>query len=219
MDSNKNSVTVLAILLFVLAALTHAVAAQKAMEASEHPSHLENVRLGWLAVTQASELDPVNLTGIAGLKIEVGTFLDVRDNPLVVGENRMYERQGLIKQVTTQDHVGRWASRNVGSLLEDFGMNTVEQDGDVLLTGEVRRLMVVETGAYEGEVALFIRAQDRTGQVCFEGMTGGLVRRFGRPYDGDNYVEAMSEALMEAVHHVLSSTDFRLGLADGSIAG
>lgn len=215
METNKSSVTVLGILLFVLAALTHAVAAQKAMEASEHPGMLDRVELSWLATTDVAQLEPINLTGISELTIEVREFVDLRENPTVVGENRMFENHGLIKQVTTRDDVGLWTANQLEALLREFGFRTVEAGGDVVLSGEIRRLMVVETGAYEGEVGLFLRALGREGDVRFEGMTGGLVRRFGRPYDSRNYVEAMSEALLEAVHRVVSTQDFREGLAAG----
>ena len=215
-NDSRTSITVLAILLFVLAALTHAVAAQRAVAINESGSSiLSGIELEWLPATAVSELGTIDLTELAGVEIQIRDFADLRNEKNVLGENREFLAGGVLRQVTTSDNVAGWTKAHFEGLLEQFGFSVVPStdQADVILEAEIRRLMVVENSGFEGEVGLFIRARSRTGETLFEGMAGGFSKRFARSYRASSYLETLSEALVDAVSGLVRSQGFRTGLS------
>ncbi len=213
LDQQERSITILAVTLFMLAALTHVVSMQNALAGRDMGSVLGELDLSWRPVTELAELGPIDLTGWGQMRIEVADFVDRRANPALVGENRTWAEDGVVQPVTTQDDVADWAASHVRLVLEEMGLEVVESGGDIVLSGEVRRLFVTEDRSYLGEVGLLLRATDPLGKTRFLGTTGGVTRRFGRSFERDTYVEALSEALLEAVHRVVTTDGFRRALA------
>lgn len=210
---SRGSLTLLALILFVVAALTHAVAAQKAISSGTLAGGaLAGVPLRFAPTSQLGELGAIDLTGLGELTIELGDFTDLRPEPELLGEYRTYQERGVVKQVTTRDDVSTWVRQSLGQLLQDFGLEVVEQGGDVVLSGQIRRLLVVEDSAYEADLGLFLTATDARGTTRYQGMISGFQRRFGRSFRSDGYTEALSDALVEAVHRLVTTENFRRSL-------
>lgn len=186
------------------------VAALFAAPALAKKKLLEGIPLEWHPTTELGELSPVSLTGLSGVKIQVGEFTDGREEKRLIAENREDDEP---LPVTTRDDVPGWIAGRVQVLLGDFGFDTVESGGTVVLTAEVRRFFIRETGVYEGDVLLRVKAARPDGKVLWEGMTGGAATRFGRSYKAENYYEVFSDSILEATHKLVQNEEFRASLA------
>jgi hypothetical protein len=174
---------------------------------------LAGIPLVWKPTTPVSEYGAVNLTGVAGVKIEVRALRDAREKPDLIGENRDKEDEGIVLTVTTGDDAARFVTDNLKRVWSDAGLDLVDTGGDVVVTGELKRFFVLETSTYAGEVNLRIEVKDRAGKVLWAGMAAGTAKRFGGSYKSENYYETLSDALMDAAYKLLQNESFMRALS------
>lgn len=196
---------------FVLVCMTIALfAIASAATAGPKWKRCENIPLVWEPTTEIGDLDPVNLTGLTGVSIEVEPLSDAREgDPQRFGENHEDDR---VKLATTTDDVPTFVSEHFRNMIGRLGFTTVESDGDVVLSGELRRFFVRETNTYDGEVQILVKVT-RDGETVYEALVGGSATRFGRSYKAENYYETLSDSVIDAVHRMVTSEPFRGALA------
>ena len=170
---------------------------------------LEGIPLVWKSTTQIGEAGAIDLTGIQQTKIQVNGLTDSRESTNLIGENREEDRA---RKVTTSDNVATWCTSRLKTLLGQFGLDVVDSDGDVIVRGEIKRFFVAETSTYEGDVGLKIEVVSKDGKTLWSGMAGGTATRFGRSYKADNYYEALSDSLVDAVENLVKNGGFRAAL-------
>ena len=175
---------------------------------------LSGIPLVWKPTSVAGDFGAVDLTGLAGVKIEIRDFSDAREHPDLIGENRDKEDEGIVLGVTASESVPRFVTDHLRRLFADAGVDTVAEGGTTVVTGEVRRFFVLETSAYAGEVSLKLEVKDKEGKVHWAGMAGGTAKRFGRSYKAENYYETLSDALMAAAYKLLQNKSFMQALSE-----
>lgn len=177
--------------------------------AEAKPKTLDNVSLIYAPTTMIGEKDAVDLTGILKTKVEIGQFTDAHTNPSLIAENREDAAKGRILRVTTKDDVAAYVRTHLGDTLGKYGLNVVPSGGDVVISGEVRRFFVTETSTYAADVGIMVTAKDASGKELWQGMANGSAERFGRSFKLENYQEAWSDGLFEAIYSLISSAEFR----------
>ena len=168
---------------------------------------LRDIPLEWKPTSTVSPGPPMTTQA----RIEFRTFKDVSEHPQLIAENR--EDPATPKQVTTRDNVGSFVTTHLRQLFEQAGLATVDQGGDVIVTGEVRQFFVAETATYEGTVVLHLSFSDRDGKVLWSGSPTGTARRFGRSYSQENYYEVLADSLVNACSSLLRDRDVRAAIA------
>ena len=154
----------------------------------------------------------------AVIRIQIEALLDARRNPTLIGENREDADEGKILPVTTSDNVAAWCTDRLRYLLEQLGFDVVETEGDVIITGEVRRFFVAETNTYEGDVGLKIDVKSKEGKMLWSGLANGVANRFGRSYKLENYYEVISDSLLDAVQKLANHPNFRRAVGRHDVA-
>ena len=147
--------------------------------------------------------------GVAPTRIEFTQLGDPADQPKLIAENREDKEP---KPVTTKDDVGGFVTSQARRIFTESGWTTVDQGGDVVLSGEVRRFFVEETDTYKGSVVLHIVARSRSGRVLWDGVVSGAASTFGRSYSMENYSEVLSDSLLRAVSSLIDNADFHKAL-------
>lgn len=170
---------------------------------------LEHVPLKWRATSDLK----LGTLEMSQAPIQLETFQDVRPNPQAIGENR---EDDVPKPVTTTDDVGAFVSTHMRELLDQAGLKTVDQGGDVTIKGEVKQFFVRETSTYKSTVAVHLTVVGRDGQTLWSGTASGDATRFGRSYKLENYYEVLSDALVNTVSSMLQSTEFQKALSQGA---
>jgi hypothetical protein len=167
---------------------------------------LEHVPLQW---RPTSELK-LGATQMSSMSVQFGTFEDARDNKESIGENLEDDKA---KPVTTSDDVGAFVGKHMRELFEHAGVKTVESNGDVTVKGEVKQFFVRETSTYKAEVIVHLSVVGPAGKPLWSGVATGDATRFGRSYKVENYYEALSDAVVNAVSSMLESADFQKALS------
>lgn len=168
---------------------------------------LEHIPLRW---KPTSDLN-LGTTQMTPAPIQFEAFKDLRDKPQLIGENR--EDEDKPKPVTTADDVGAFVGTHMRELFKQAGLNTVDNNGSVIIKGEVTRFFVRETGTYQAEVAVHLSVVSPSGATVWSGTASGDAKRFGRSYKAENYYEVLSDATVNTVSSMLRSPEFQGALA------
>ncbi len=142
--------------------------------------------------------------------IEFATFKDVRADKEMIGENREDVKP---KPVTTNADVGAFVSTHMRELFDRAGLKTVDRNGAVAITGEVRQFFTTETSTYKSELVVHLEVVGRDGRMLWSGTASGDATRFGRSYKLENYYEVLSDAVVNTVSSLLQSPEFHRALA------
>ncbi|KAB2968733.1 MAG: hypothetical protein F9K18_02370 [Thermoanaerobaculia bacterium] len=189
-----------------------AVLVLSSSEAGSATRRFRDVALRWSPTAQLGALAWVDLAGLGDRTVELRRFEDQRARRDRIGENR--EDDPEVYPVATGDDVALWVTGGVASTLERVGLRVVERDGDVVVRGAVRHLLLTERGGFEGEVALRVIAETLSGETLWEGLVVGTHSGPGRFDRGRGYSETLSGAVFDAVLRLLQNTEFTEALGD-----
>ena len=168
---------------------------------------LENIPLVWKPTETLGSLGPLNLGGpVISTALHVDTFVDTRDNPSLIAENRENPEKPL--PVTTSGDVAGFITDHVKETLHVAGLNVVDGPGALTLSGEIRQFFVSETDNYHSELSLVLHLKDAHGKEIWSGAAAGGTERFGRSYKAENYYETLSDAVLRATQNLLSNPAF-----------
>lgn len=171
-----------------------------------------DVALRWTPTAQLSELAWIDLTGVGDRTVELRPFEDQRARRDRIGENR--EDEPDVYPVATKDDVARWVGDGFTRTFERVGLRLVERDGDLVLRGAVRHLLLTERDGYAGEVAIHVTAETPGGETLWEGIVLGARSGFGRLDRDRGYSETLSDAVLDAVVKLLQNSEFTEVLGD-----
>jgi hypothetical protein len=194
----------------LLVALFSAVLAAGTAFASGEP--LQNIPLKWTPTSPFSEWGPIDVSGaMLTSKIHVDAFVDTRQNPSLVAENR--EKPSNVRQVTTSSDVAAFVADHFKDTLRGAGLNIVDGAADLNISGEIRQFFVTEVNTYGGEISLLIHVKNSAGKELWTGVVTGDSTRWGRSYSAANYYETMSDMALSATHNLLATAGFHDALA------
>lgn len=173
---------------------------------------LEDIELKWKATTDLKEIATANLGSIAAT-IQIPKFKDSRNvepkNKL--GENKENEDKGILLPVTTTSDISDFVTMNFKDTLRRSGLSLVEGKADYTLNGEITEYFVTETNTYAGSmiVKLVLSKGDKP---IWRGTVVGTNKRFGRSYKLDNYLETLSDLIVDLATKLALNGDFKAQL-------
>jgi hypothetical protein len=176
--------------------------------ATAAPKSLENVPLQWSPTQSLAEMGPIDLSGpVLTTRIHFDTFVDARQEPGLVGENR--EKPANIRRVTTSANVGEFVTQHIRDTLHGLGVQTVAgTDADLFVSGEVKEFFVTETSQYRGALGIFVTVKNSNGKEVWSGLILGGADNFGRSYKAINYYETISNMVLRATYNLIANPGF-----------
>ncbi len=177
--------------------------------AAQAGDRLEGVQLQWKATTDMSDISKINLNALAPYKFKIESFKDTREiiPKGKIGENLENPDQKL--PVTTKaESIGEFVTDHVRDILRKAGIDITSDKADYIITGEIRDFFVTETNRYAGSVVIKYTVK-KGNKVVWSGAGVGTNFRFGRSYKLDNYMESLSDSLLESVRLLLDNQEFR----------
>ena len=172
---------------------------------------LENIPLAWKPTSVFSEMGTLDLSGaVIATKIRFDPLVDTRQDPARVAENR---EKAQVRPMTTSTDVAVFVTDHLKGTVRSAGLNVVDGDADISVSGEIRKFFVTEDNTYNGEISLMIHVKDRSGKELWSGIVNGDATRWGRSYKAENYFEVMSDMILRAAFNMLSSEGFHAALA------
>jgi len=181
-----------------------------ALTASSKTKLLEHIPLEWRPTSEL-QLGTIQMTAST---VAIAPFTDARDNKELIGENR---EDDTPKPVTTTDDVGTFVSKHIRQLFDQAGVKTVDSNGEVIITGEVKKFFVREESTYKSTVEVHLTVIDQAGKILWNGIASGDATRFGRSYKAENYYEVLSDAVVNTVSSMLLAADFEKALSTRGI--
>jgi len=169
---------------------------------------LTNVALQWTPSVTIADMGPLEVDGALRITpIHFEAFTDQRQNPALVGENK--EDAAKVRPVTTSTNVATYLSTHMSELAKASSLYVSDAPNALHLTAEVRRFVVTETDSYRGQFSLLFHLRDVKGKEVWSGTISGGALNFGRSYKADNYVETMSNMVVQATYNLLANSSLR----------
>jgi hypothetical protein len=178
--------------------------------ASSKAKLLEHIPLEWKPTSDLR----LGTTPMSSSTVTIGTFTDGRENKEAIGENREEEEP---RPVTTSDDVGAFVGLHIRQLFDEAGFKTLDANGAVTITGEVKKFFAREGNTYKSEVTLQLSVSDQQGKILWKGLASGEATRFGRSYKAENYYEVLSDAVVNTVSSMLQAPEFQRALSGHAI--
>jgi hypothetical protein len=164
--------------------------------------------------TDPKALAAVNPGELAQVKIAFKSFVDKREKPELIGENRE-DKNGKVIPVTTSGNVAEFCGSHMSELFTQAGLQVAKEGGDVSVAADVVQFKVDERETYMGKVRLKVQLLDKSGKVLWTGLAVGASSHWGRSYRAVNYYETLSDALVSATADLVNDPDFRTALKSG----
>jgi hypothetical protein len=165
--------------------------------------------------TDPKELAAVKPADLRPVRIGFITFVERREKPDLIGENREDEDKGKILPVTTSSNVAEFCESHMSDLFRQLGVFVVKDDWDVSVAADVVEFQVMERDRYVGTVRLNVDLSDKNRRVLWSGVALGTSSHWGRSYKAVNYYETLSDSLVSATVNLLNDSDFRRALRSG----
>ena len=175
-------------------------------------THAYTIPLIWKPTKDFAWSGTTDTTGRPSARVRVDVT-DNRGDPEVIGRN---SEQIPPRKVITRDSVTAFVSEHMKELIAGNGNIEIDDTGPMILKVEVQRFLVEETETYNGDVRLKVTLVNSNGTDVWTGITRGASTRFGRSYSAENYYEALSDSLVDAVRNLLRSPTFHSAL-DGTV--
>lgn len=166
---------------------------------------LTDVELMWKGTSDLKEFSGVNIDKMSSHKIAIEKFKDNRKNPARVGENR--ESKEILPVETTSDVAG-FVTDNLKTTLTKAGLDIAKDKADYTLTGEINDYFITETTTYKGNITLKLRL-NKGGKTVWQGVVRGNNSRFGKSYKLDNYLESLSDVIVDAGSNLVKNDGFQ----------
>lgn len=182
---------------------------------ADEPQLLKGIPLEWKPADDARSLKAIDLSVYQNTHFMITPFNDFRKNPAEIGVNIEKRLSSSELPVTTKDNVANWVTFYFSKTLSDFDMDVVKEKGNLTLEADIMKFFVTEQSIYKGQVALKVRLLSKTKAVIWEEMISGESIRFGKSYSATNYYEALSNAVISAVHSLLKNDAFKNAVQKG----
>ena len=182
-----------------------------ALTASSKTKLLEQIPLQWRPTSTLS----LGTAEMSTSAVTIAPFTDGRDDRQLIGENREDDKP---KPVTTKDDVSSFVSTHIRQLFNEAGVKTVDGNGEVIITGEVKKFFVREESTYKSTVEIHLTLTDQAGNTLWNGLASGEATRFGRSYEAENYYEVLSDAVVNTVSSMLQAPEFQKAMSSHGIA-
>jgi hypothetical protein len=173
----------------------------------------EGLWLEWKPTEEAPRLGRNALLVFRGKKIEVRSFADAREDEQLIGRNLEGKAPRLVR---TRSDVGLWCSSQLSQLLRQATVPLVEEGADLVIAGKVTDFMVEERDSYRATVSLAVTVTDAAGKVRWSGEATGRAKNWGHSYSAENYLEVLSDALLQALDELMGKLANEPALARGA---
>ncbi len=166
-----------------------------------------DIDLYWKPTTSLSDLKKLDFNSTSSIKVLL------TDKRSVTPLNRVGERSENPKEflpVETKNNIADFVNKGMNDTLKKVGLNITEGESDYVLSGEINEFYVTETNTYQGSFRVSAQLK-KSGKVVWEGNLFGKNSRFGRSYKLDNFMESLSDCIIDASYALLENEGFKKG--------
>lgn len=164
------------------------------------------VKLMFRPTDDPRDMPAAGVVALSGKSVTVKVTGDQRPAPLQqIGVN-VEERNP--RPVSTPDDVDAFIRSSVEQVLAANGARAVPAGAQRVLALKVLTYFVQEGNTYSARVTFAARLTDAAGTTLWEGPMAGSYNHWGHSFDEQTYLEALSNATMDAVKSLLGTPAF-----------
>lgn len=167
---------------------------------------LKDVALKYKPTSSLSDYENLDISGLSSVSLSLSTFIDDREKKDLIGENREDEEKGKVLPVTTATPVKDFLREVFSKLFKDTGIK-IDESSPKVLEVKIIKFFVEEKNLYKAEVWLDLKLS-RGGALLWEDRVMGSAKRFGRSYKLDNYLESLSDAILDCFASLFQNKKF-----------
>jgi hypothetical protein len=165
---------------------------------------LENVELLWRPTDDIDDIKKVLQPEFQGKKFHLLKIEDQRpaDQIKKIGANK--EKPGKEFLVTTENDVIAFIQMNLTKVLGQVSVDLDEKNAGYTIRAKVKDFFVEENPSYRGSLVMSVEVS-KGPKVLWQGVVSGTNKRFGRSYSYNNYMESLSDSIMDFAKHLVSN--------------
>lgn len=157
--------------------------------------------------TESSDGSSIDLTGLSSTVLQVHPLGDRRDPKESIGKNLEEEDKGTLL-VTTDSDVADFVTRTLRKELLGAGIEVADERANRILRGDVLEFNVELNKKFRASVKIKVEVTDAGGKELYTGLATGSANRFSFKESCANYLEALSDALFDALQGLLNNESF-----------
>ncbi len=173
---------------------------------------LKDINLKFRPTSSLADYDNLDLSGLSSLSISFGDFIDEREDKELIGENREDEEKGKILPVTTATPVSEFLKETFSKLFKDIDLK-VSEGSPKTIEIKIIKFFVEERNLYKAEVWLDVKLK-KGNEILWEDRIMGSAKRFGRSYKLENYLEVLSDAIIDCFASLFQNGKFTRALKE-----
>lgn len=165
-----------------------------------------SLKLNWFPSIDLEELDWIDETDLMkkNFKIEIN---DLRTTGKEVGSN--IEDRSRTKLVTTETDIPGWLKNRFTFCLSNYGFIFNESSpADFTIRFDVIDYYVTEDNMYKGKLKAKVYLKNSSGEVIWEDVIVGKSSPWGKSYSKENYLNVLSNVIIDGVKVLLKDTAF-----------
>lgn len=166
---------------------------------------LVDVNLLWKPTTELVEMSKLVKNKTSSLKVELSDKRAVE--PLTrIGQNTEEPKSFL--PVETKENIATFVQQHLSDTFEKVDLQIKEDHPDYILAGDIKEFFSAETNTYAGILTIHFYLKTG-GKTIWEKVISGKNSRFGRSYKYDNYMESLSDSIIDTAYKVLENEEFK----------
>jgi hypothetical protein len=169
---------------------------------------LTNQKMFWKPTNDTKDFDA---SGLAKYKFKILPFSDERRvTPRnKIAENTENETPRAVLADT--DNMSPFVTENIEKTLSASGLEIVSSGESYQISGAIKDLFVNESNLYKGTVTIRYIVK-KGGKEVYNEIKTGSSKRFGRSYKMENYMESISDALVDSLMKFLNDSALKSAL-------
>ena len=170
------------------------------------------IDLQWLPSTDIDKIDEIDFSKILNHTF----FLDVIDKRTTgneIGRNEEDKDKGLIKKVFTKSDITSFIKTNTNKCLSKYAIElSGKESADITIQLEVLDYYVLEESTYKGMLKTKVTLLSKEGNSLVKTLTVGESKPWGKSFSKDNYLNALSNCIIENTSAILSNKEVQNAL-------
>jgi hypothetical protein len=169
-----------------------------------------SLKLKWLPSIDLEDLDWIDEAELMkkNFKLEIN---DIRTTGKEVGSN--IEDRSRVRSVTTDTDIASWLKNRFTYCLANYGFIFNESNpADYTVRFDIIDYYVTEDNMYKGKLKAKITLKNSNGETLWEDVIVGKSSPWGKSYSKENYLNVLSNVIIDGITVLLKDTSFMSSL-------
>lgn len=168
---------------------------------------MTDIPLAWQPTTDMKQVSGLDFDQLAKSSLKVENLTDVRTIQPKTRIGEYSEDKANVLYVNTSSDAALFVTSGLKDSLGKAGVKVDEGSSKYVLSGQLKQFYVTEENTYQGRILMELSLK-KDGKVVWSGLIDGKNSRFGRTFKVENYMESLSDSVVDASVNLLKNDGF-----------